>query len=182
MDFRDIPQYPRAHYMVHVGLDYLEEHLTHYAEYGFTMDPEYQRGHVWTDEQRSRYVEHILMGGETGRDILINCYNWQSRRKGVNPNVCGPAEVLDGKQRLTSLLMFLRNEIPAFGRYRREFTGRIRGDIVWKVVDFDEVEVLDTYLMLNAGGTVHDPAELERVTKLRDEKRAKLTAQIQTQT
>lgn len=45
MHFRDIPQYPRAHCQVHVGLDYLEEHLTHNADYGFTMDPEYQRGH-----------------------------------------------------------------------------------------------------------------------------------------
>jgi len=172
MNFRDIPQYPRSNYAVHVGLHYLEEHVAHYAGYGFTMDPEYQRGHVWTAAQRERYVEHILQGGETGRDILINCYNWQGRRRGVDPNKCGPAEVLDGKQRLTSLLMFLRGEVRAFGRVLSEFEGKPRADIIWRVVDFDAVEVLDTYLMLNAGGTVHDPVELERVRGLRDAARA----------
>jgi hypothetical protein len=164
MRFLDIPQYPRAHYQVHVSLDYLAEHIRGYAEsYGFTMDPEYQRGHVWTMEQRERYVEHVLAGGETALDIIINVRNWNKPSAGKE----GVAEVLDGKQRLTALLMFMRDEVRAFGLLYSEFEGKPRrSHIVWKVVDFDEVDVLRHYVMLNAGGTVHTQDEIERVRAL----------------
>ena len=163
MRFLDIPQYPRAHYQVNVSLDFLTEHIKHYEEsYGFTMDPEYQRGHVWTMEQRERYVEHILMGGETGREIFINVRNWNGRG-----GTEGVAEVLDGKQRLTSLLMFMRDEVRAFGRLASEYEGKPRrADIIWRVVDFNEIEVLRLYVMLNAGGTVHTQEEIDRVRAL----------------
>jgi len=103
------------------------------------------------------------MGGETAREILINCYNFDSRRR---VEKAGPAEVLDGKQRLTSLLMFMDGKIRAFGRFVHEYEGRPRVNIIWKVVDLDEVEVLRTYVMLNAGGTVHSADEIERVRAL----------------
>jgi len=164
MKFSDIPQYPRCYYNVHVELSYLPEQIAHYQQaYGFTMDPEYQRDHVWTDEQRERYVEHILMGGETAREILINCYNFDNRR---HTGRTGPAEVLDGKQRLTALLMFLDGKLRAFGKYAHEFEGRCRANIIWRVVDLDELEVMRMYVMLNAGGTVHSSDEIQRVRDL----------------
>lgn len=163
MHFRDIPQYPRAHYQVHVSLDYLTEHVKGYAEYyGFTMEPEYQRDHVWTMEQRTAYVEHVLMGGETGLEIIVNVQNFHNQRK---PQ--GVAEVLDGKQRLTSLLMFMRDEVQAFGRLASEYEGKCRhAHIVWKVVDLNPVETMRLYVMLNAGGTAHTKEEIDRVRAL----------------
>jgi len=165
MHFRDIQQYPRAHYQVHVSLDYLTEHVRGYADsYGFTVDPEYQRGHVWTMEQRTAYVEHLLMGAETGLEIIVNVENFHSRE----PNKPqGVAEVLDGKQRITSLLMFMRDEVRAFGRLASEFEGKPRNvHIIWKVVDLNPVETMRLYVMLNAGGTAHTKEEIERVRAL----------------
>lgn len=162
MHFRDIPQYPRAHYMVHVSLDYLASHVQGYEEaYGFTMDPEYQRDHVWTMEQRTAYVEHVLMGGETGLEIIVNVENFNKTHKAP-----GVAEVLDGKQRLTSLLMFVRDEVRAFGRLASEYEGKCRANIVWKVVDLNPIEVMRLYVMLNAGGTAHTREEIDRVRAL----------------
>ena len=162
MHFRDIPQYPRAHYHVDVSLDYLASHVDHYRDnYGFTMDPEYQRDHVWTMEQRTAYVEHVLMGGETGLEIIVNVENFHrtSAPQGV-------AEVLDGKQRLTSLLMFMRDEVRAFGRLASEYEGKCRANIVWKVVDLNPIETMRLYVMLNAGGNAHTREEIDRVRAL----------------
>jgi len=162
MHFRDIPQYPRAHYSVHVSLDYLVSHVQGYEEsYGFTVDPEYQRGHVWTMEQRTAYVEHVLMGGETGLEIIVNVENFNKTHKAP-----GVAEVLDGKQRLTSLLMFMRDEVRAFGRLASEYEGKCRANIVWKVVDLNPIETMRLYVMLNAGGTAHTKEEIDRVRAL----------------
>ncbi|MCP4427239.1 MAG: hypothetical protein GY803_22350 [Chloroflexi bacterium] len=36
---------------------------------GVDISPDYQRGHVWTREQQTKYVEHILRNGISGRDI-----------------------------------------------------------------------------------------------------------------
>ncbi len=165
MHFRDIPQYPRAHYQVHVSLDYLAEHVKQYAEdSGFTMDPEYQRGHVWTMEQRSRYVEHVLQGGETGLEVIVNVRNFHSINSS-KPR--GVAEVLDGKQRLTTLLMFMRDEVRAFGRLASEYEGKPRNcHVVWKVVDLNPLEVMRLYVMLNAGGNAHTKEEIDRVRAL----------------
>lgn len=162
MRFLDIPQYPRAHYSVHVSLDYLASHVQGYEEsYGFTMEPEYQRDHVWTMEQRTAYVEHVLMGGETGLEIIVNVENFNKTSKAP-----GVAEVLDGKQRLTSLLMFMRDEVRAFGRLASEYEGKCRANIVWKVVDLNPIETMRLYVMLNAGGTAHTKEEIDRVRAL----------------
>ena len=174
MHFRDIPQYPYMGNGVHVDLDQLLEHVARYEDrYSFTTDPVYQRGHKWTMEQRERFVEHILMGGQVGREILINCRNFTGQRDGDD---AGPAEVLDGKQRLTSLLMFLRGEVRAFGRLVSEFEGVPRSSIIWRVVDFDELEAMRTYVMLNAGGTVHEHEEIQRVVDMIKIKEAEIAA------
>lgn len=170
MNFSEIPQYPRSRYAVNVDLEYLQHHVDRYINtYNLTLNPEYQRDHVWTDEQASAYVEHLLRGATVGNNILINVKNWDKK----NP---GQAEVLDGKQRLTSLLRFLNNSLRAFGLYRKEFTGRCRAEIIWQVVDLNEIEVMEMYVQLNAGGTAHRPEEIQRV---RDMIKAKKNAKSQ---
>lgn len=76
------------------------------------------------------------------------------------------AEVIDGKQRLTSLMMFMNDQVPAFGRLRSQFNGRPRSNIIWRVTSLDRIGVLKLYLMLNSGGTYHTTEELARVRAL----------------
>lgn len=165
MNFADIPQFPRAGYNVHVEWHYLEEHVAHALgrNPALTMEPDYQRGHVWTEAQQTAFVEYGLMGGETGMVITTNCPGWMGDYR-------GPYELVDGLQRVTAVLRFLRNEIQAFGHYRREFTGRMRGTICrfeWRVLDLPtRTDVLRLYLLMNSGGVVHSPEEIARVRAL----------------
>jgi uncharacterized protein DUF262 len=166
LDFKDIPQFTReAGYAVDVGWDYIP---TYYAnsvmDYALNVSPDFQRGYVWTPEQKVRYVEFILQGGQTGKDIYCNCPKWSDG--GREDYV-----LVDGKQRLDAVLGWLNNEFPIFGgHYRRDITGwlRTRASFKWHVNDLkSRDEVLQWYVDLNAGGTIHSPEEIDRVRALK---------------
>lgn len=170
MKFGDIPQFTKsASYAIDVSWRYLEEHIDQQVkDYKLDLDPDFQRAHVWTTAQQIRYVEFVLRGGHCSNAILTNCVNWQ-RTSGLGAYV-----LVDGKQRLTAALKFLRNEIPIFGRhYYKDFTDRLSitdASFRWHVNDLEtRSEVLQWYIDWNAGGVAHTDKEIERVRKLLEE-------------
>ena len=167
--FQDIPQYTReGNYQVNISWDYLDDWIAHNRDarsYVFDMDPDFQRGHVWTEEQQIRYVEFVLKGGKSSRVIYWNCGGWMNSFK-------GPMVLVDGKQRLSAVLRFLGNELRVFGHLRNEYTDKMRMthvDFLMNVNDLStRTEVLQWYLDLNTGGVVHTSDEIDRVRKLLD--------------
>jgi hypothetical protein len=133
------------------------------VEYNLDVNPDFQRSYVWTLEQKVRYVEFILRGGQTGRNIYTNCPGW------VHGERCNFV-LVDGKQRLDATLGFLNNEFQVFnGNYYRDYTDRLPFDarFRWHVNTLETREhVLQWYLDLNQGGTIHTPAELDKVKAL----------------
>lgn len=165
MRFRDIPKFTEwGSYAVDIGWDYLEDYIKRLEEdHGFDPDPDFQRGHVWTRLQQIAFVEFTLRGGRSGRNILTNCAGWHHGKAGT-------MVLVDGKQRLTAALAFIRDEIPAFGHLRSEYTDKlsiINHSFRWHVNDLKtRAEVLTWYLEINAGGTPHTDEELLRVRAL----------------
>src|ERR1700749_4121131 len=67
VNINDIPQFPKSGYQVDVPWRDLPETVRRHVERdGLDLEPDFQRGHVWTEEQRIRYVEYVLRGGEGG--------------------------------------------------------------------------------------------------------------------
>jgi hypothetical protein len=159
MDIPGIPQLPRGHYRINVSLDCLERQLEHYTEdYQLDLDPDYQRGHVWTRKQQIAFLEYILRGGEGGQEILFNL---------PRPNM-PPMTLIDGKQRLTACLAFVHNEFPVFGGKYSDY-GRLSQSygLVFRHFQIPtRKELLEYYLHLNAGGTPHSKKEIARVREL----------------
>lgn len=116
MRFRDIPPFTMAHYKVDVSLQEIERTLASYQKQGLALEPDFQRGHVWTETQQIRYVEYLLREGVSGRAIYFNQPGWMK-------DWHGDFVLVDGLQRLTACLRFLRNKIPAFGSYVCEYEG-----------------------------------------------------------
>lgn len=162
-----IPQLPIAQYSVDVAWHHLEEFLASALSEGLDLDPDFQRGHVWTDAQASRYVEWILRGGSSGRDLWFNCprYFHGGRR-------AGPYELVDGRQRLTAVRRFMRGELPAYDRVLGEYRDRperMHTKFAWHILELPtRADVLKFYLDLNDGGTAHAESELARVRALLD--------------
>lgn len=167
MKFRDIPQFPQAHYKVNVSWMYLEDWLL--AEKDVVdMDPDFQRGHVWTQEQQSAYVEYTLKGGEGGRNVYWNCPGW--------PNVVPNAKLVlvDGKQRIEAVRAFMHDKITAFGRLHSEFEDNLPylcgPDFIFQIARLERrSDILQWYLDFNSGGTPHSREELNRVKGLLEE-------------
>jgi len=132
------------------------------------LDPDYQRGHVWTVEQQQAFVGHMLEGGATPMVIL----NRDSSCVDVD-------EVVDGKQRITAVAAWIKGEIAAeltdgIHVYLSDFSDddqrKIMGlggpNMDCSYVMLARPDVLRLYLRLNRGGTVHTKEEINRVRAL----------------
>lgn len=164
--FRNIKQFTRHPANgVFVSLNYLETKINdEIRDYGLQLNPDFQRGNVWTEEQQIAFVEYLLRGGQSGRDVYFNNPSWHSGKGGEY--VC-----VDGLQRITALLRFVKNEIPAFGNLYSEYEDprilSMRYGILWHVNELQtKKEVLTWYLEMNDGGTVHTKEELEKVRRM----------------
>lgn len=164
MHFKDIPQFPQAHYEVNVSWRHLEEYIDGRQDPPIVMEPDYQRGHVWSKKQQTAFVEYGLMGGEMSMVITTNCRGWMGDFR-------GPWELVDGLQRVTAVRKFLAGDVKAFGLHYKEFDGKLDGiggpSFRWRVLNLPtRKQVLNLYLLLNSGGVVHSPKELSRVKAL----------------
>jgi len=179
ISYAEIPQFTsNGPYNVDVGWSHLEDTLQGFEEGsgGLDLDPDFQRAHVWTEQQQRRYVAYALRGGRSGRDIFFNDAYWSSRRN--NPTAPRGMVLVDGKQRLQAVRRWLRNEIPAdfgpglerFNRYAEGFQGQpntIRVRFTFHVNDLPTREaVLQWYVDLNSAGVAHTDEEIARVREL----------------
>jgi len=157
---KDIEQYPSCGCTNNIPLESVPTVMADYIESGLILRPDFQRNHVWSNTQRSAYIEHVLRGG--GRQQLII----------ANENA-DSFVLLDGLQRLTACYMFLNNEIPAFNTLYEDFeclssnSNRkfaVLTGITFGIIRLEtRLEVLKWYKALNAGGTVHSKDELDKV-------------------
>lgn len=167
MKFKDIPQMTRdGNYRVHVDWAYIEEWIEkERGDLNLNLDPDYQRAHVWTEEQQRRYVEFVLRGGQGSSEIRFNCVGWMMDFR-------GPFEIVDGKQRLEAVRAFLRDDLGVFDQRikRSGFEGHLRSVCCRFHVHINDLEtrkeVLQWYLDINAGGVAHTNNEIKRVREL----------------
>lgn len=134
---------------------------------GLQLNPDFQRGHVWTKEQQIAYIEFLLRDGRSGRDIYLNCPSWRSEvpQGAYNDFVC-----VDGLQRLTAVIRFIQNEIPAFSTLFKDFEGPkslLDNTLHINVNSLPtKADVLEWYLEMNSGGTPHTKSEITRVSAM----------------
>ena len=170
MKFADIPQSLSSSYKCDIPWSQIERWVTKETnELGLELNPDFQRGHVWTQEQQIAYVEFMLhhsnnMSSISGTDVYFNHPGWMTTWKG--DYVC-----IDGLQRITAVRRFMRSEIPAYGTLFKDYE-----DPNW--INFDprfsihimkmqtREEILQWYIDFNSAGTQHSQDELNRVREM----------------
>ncbi len=173
MRFADIEKFTDpGNYMTDVSVKYLPRAIEDYKEdFGLEMNPDFQRGNVWTREQQIAFLEFFFRGGASANVIYFNHPDFG---RGAAPDSDMDHMVLvDGLQRLTAFLGFMNNEIPIFdGNYYKDFTDVLRGteyNVKFCVNNLQyRRDVLKWYIEMNTGGTVHSKTEIARVQKLLD--------------
>jgi hypothetical protein len=162
--FQDIPQMTIAYYSVNQPWRDLAERLSKWGNINGEIDlnPDYQRGNVWTKKQKIAYIEYVLRGGISGRDIFWNCPGWMG-------NFRGPMELVDGKQRVTAVLEFQENKFKVFGYYFREYSDELDYVGHWFLFYVNNLEnredIIQWYLDLNSG-TPHKRKDIQKAENL----------------
>jgi hypothetical protein len=167
-----------AQYETDIFFSSLEQSLASYAKDwgGMELNPDYQRGHVWTSDQQRHYIENILRGvvSTSGFVIQMNCPNWDvDKYQGDLPR---GFQCIDGLQRITAVLKFLAGEVHPFGLNVDELDGTsfsMRRSLFrfrFAIHNFESrADLLQHYLDLNVGGTPHTSEEITRVKGLLDD-------------
>lgn len=91
----------------------LDSIIGNYYFSGIDMNPEYQRELVWNLKDKEYLIESIFNNNDIGRFLLI---------KKEYQNNDSSYEILDGKQRLTTIIEYIENEFKYKGKYFSELS------------------------------------------------------------
>lgn len=188
--YRDIDQYYHpGDSGVDIGWAYLEEWVQRETALGLELEPDFQRGHVWTDAQRSAYLEQVLRHGMVNTIVYVNRGPWGWRKPNDSilhlgqPPLGQPLSwegeihhvLVDGLQRITAVRMFMANQIAVMGALRSEWEGALPLHARLRFVIGNlrtRADVLRWYLSLNSTGVIHSQAELDRVREMLNDPRS----------
>lgn len=133
---------------------------------GLNLNPKFQRGAVWSNHQKVAYMEHLLKGGKSGKQLYFNNPGYVMTDLDdfeVKDCVC-----VDGLQRITAISEFVSNEFSVFGDKKiffkdieDHYLASIRLDVFMGVIKTYE-EIVQWYLDINTGGTNHTQDEIDK--------------------
>ena len=133
--------------------------------FGVDFDPDYQRGLVWTMEDKVSLINSVFSNIDIGKFVFI-----KKPYKKDSPSY----EILDGKQRYRTLLDFYEGRFTYKGFIYRDLSNRDksmfdRSPISWADVNEDKMTLSEKYkyfLRLNTGGKVQSIEHLKKVEQL----------------
>lgn len=164
MKFSDIVCFNNPSYRINVDWNYMPRLLGRYkTDYHLIYDPDFQRGYVWTETQQIKYIEYILSGGMSGKEIYFNCPGWNDRNNKES------MILVDGKQRIEAVRNFMNNKIRIFNHYFTEYTDNMSlftGGFLFNINDLENYnDVIKWYISMNSGGSIHTNEDIERALK-----------------
>ena len=130
--------------------------------FGLDMDPDYQRGYVWTQEDKEKLIDSIFNNVDIGKFVFIH--------KPISSEYL--YEILDGKQRVTAICEFYENRFPYKGKYFNDLCVRDQNHFENYHVSLAEIEyanketILKYFLMLNTTGKTIDENHLKKVREM----------------
>jgi hypothetical protein len=157
------------------------------AHGGLVCDPKYQRGYVWSEANKDALIESVFDRLDIGAFLIVSHagYNHKGDRTqksyvtldGTPFTIAREDDytnaIVDGQQRLTTLIDFIHNKRPYKGVYysqlhpqdQREFTSH---SVSWRTIDEDdttEKEVIRMFLQSNRG-VPQQPEHLAKIQAL----------------
>lgn len=164
IDFKDIPQFfKNPKYKVDIDIYYVWDWIQDKIEtFGLELNPDFQRGVVWSQKQQQSYIEYVLSGGGgNALNFYFNSPEWQHHFREIENRtmVC-----VDGLQRLSAILAFLNNKLSVFdGHYFKDFTGYSDASFRFYVNDLVEKnDVINWYIQINTTGTQHTKKAIDK--------------------
>lgn len=130
----------------------VESLLGKHFNFGVDFQPEYQREFVWEDSDKELLLDSIFMGTDIGKFVFRSREPEEWLEDGLL------YEIIDGKQRMLTLLDYYENRFPYRGFYYNDLSMRDRRrfkDTPVSIAEVNNVTKKDTlriFLVLNRGG------------------------------
>jgi hypothetical protein len=143
----------------------IESLLNKFYLSGVDMNPPYQRDYVWSEKDKESLLDSIFNHIEIGKFAFI--YRDYSNNIGF--------EILDGKQRLSTLLDFYENRLPYKGVYYNELSFQDRYTFLNATVAIGEAnnlsieQIYKYFYTLNKCGKTMSEEHLEKIKENIDE-------------
>lgn len=137
-----------------------------FSRYPIDLEPDYQRGNVWTLEQKVKLIDSVFRNVDIGKFVIIKREWGKNPNQPASPNL---TEMLDGKQRLTALLEYYTGQFKYKGKYFHELNAWDRNHFKnYRVSIADINPITDEqkyryFLKLNTTGTPVDPDHMAKV-------------------
>lgn len=145
--------------------------LLQFHRTGIDLDPEYQRGKVWTLEDKVSLIDSIFKNIDIGKIAII--------KRDFNSDKTIPHyEMLDGKQRYIALTEFYEGRFTYKGLHFEELDPSDRSHFENYHIGMAETEELTRlqklryFLKLNTGGVAQDPGHMAEVRRKYEEELA----------
>ena len=121
--------------------------------FGVDFNPDYQRGEVWDDDDRQKLLDSLFNGRDIGRFVFKELPYTR-----IEKDRCY-YEIVDGKQRMLTLLAYFENRFPYKGVYYNDLSSKDKDWLMNASIGVAEInqsatraEVLEVFLALNEGG------------------------------
>ncbi len=137
---------------------------TYYYSFGIDTDPEYQRDYVWDEEDREKLLDSIFKSIDIGKIVLVD--------RAHAGDTDDWYEILDGKQRLLTLVAYYEDRFPYKGLYysnlckkdKRKFDNTSVSMAI--VRNASKEMIYRLFIMLNTAGKNMSDEDMERSFKL----------------
>ena len=184
-----VPRLMGQHRIFAASVADIESLLHHMNAGGLVVDPKYQRGYVWTEENKDALIESIFEHLDIGAFLLVRHHAYL--HEGDNTLVtyltldgqeisvprCEDytVAIVDGQQRLTTIVNFVQNRRPYKGIYFSQMHWRDQIEFMNKSVAFriineeqtNEKEILRMFLQSNRG-VPQSPEHIAKVQAMYD--------------
>jgi hypothetical protein len=182
---------PLEHRPISVSARSLSEVVRMVTGGDLLVDTPYQRGDVWTEDQRRNLIKSLIMGIPIPA-IILNARHHVHEWREADPEALIGWSCIDGKQRLTALVDWLEGKlaIPVEWLDTKLITGEnsvVPGSLVyfhgltpagqrymtrWTIPLAEATlptldDEIDVYMLINRAGTGHTRAELARAHSAR---------------
>lgn len=130
--------------------------------FGVDFNPDYQRDYVWNLDDKIALIDSIFNNIDIGKFAFIHL--GYSGKYGY--------EILDGKQRMKTLLDFFENRFSYDGKFFNDLSIREQNYFesypvsIAETEDADRKQILKYFLTLNKHGKIMDKQQLDKVEKM----------------
>jgi hypothetical protein len=159
-----IPQFHNKFYFGQTFNQAIDSILHSYYYFGIDLNPSYQRGNVWSLEDKVSLIDSIFNDIEIGRIVLMK-RPYEDRRNHMY-------EMIDGKQRLTTLLEFYEDRFEYKGLKFSQMHPADQGHFgqkqmaVIEAPEMSEQEILEYFIRVNTSGRPVNPEHLDKVKNM----------------